>query len=115
MILWWQKVTVTPEARRTTVFKSGSWKGFKAVTPAGGQIQPSSAVGDNLLWKKAQKKDTKNITSEIMKRIIPSFNPVVTAVVWNPRTVPSRATSRHHWKEQSTKINNANNNKLKVL
>jgi hypothetical protein len=50
-----------------------------------------------------------------MKRIIPSFNPVVTAVVWNPRTVPSRATSRHHWKEQSTKINNANNNKLKVL
>jgi hypothetical protein len=34
-------------------------------------VQPNSGVGDRLLWKKAQKKDTKNITSEIINKIIP--------------------------------------------
>lgn len=115
IILWWQKVTVTPEANKTTVFKSGSWKGFKAETPTGGHEQPSSAVGDSLLWKKAQKKDTKNITSEIINKIIPIFSPVVTATVWNPKTVPSRTTSRHHWNEQRNKTANAKKSSLKIL
>lgn len=115
MILWWQKVTVTPEASKTTVFKRGSWNGFKAETPTGGHVHPSSAVGDNLLWKKAQKKETKNITSETINKIIPSFNPVVTALVWKPKTVPSRTTSRHHWKEHKNKINKAKKSNLKIL
>lgn len=39
--------------------------------PAGGHMVPSSTAGVNLLWKKAQKKEKKNKTSEVIKRIIP--------------------------------------------
>ena len=34
-------------------------------------MAPSSIAGDNLLWKKAQKKDTKNNTSDKINKIIP--------------------------------------------
>ncbi len=97
--LWWQYVTVTPEAKRTIVLRRGNWNGFKAFTPIGGQEHPNSGEGERLLWKKAQKKDKKNITSEIINKIIPIRRPVATCKVWKPKTVPSRATSRHHWKE----------------
>ena len=42
-------MTVTPEARRTAVFRSGTLKGLIGVIPVGGQEHPSSAVGANLL------------------------------------------------------------------
>lgn len=76
--LWWAHVTVTPEARRTAVFKSGTEKGFKGVIPVGGQAQPNSGVGASLLWKNAQKNAKKNITSEVIKRIIPQRKPFAT-------------------------------------
>jgi hypothetical protein len=41
----------------------------------GGHTEPISIVGDKLEWKKAQKKAKKNITSEIIKRIIPERKP----------------------------------------
>lgn len=65
--------------------------------PLGGQIIPNSIVGAKLLWKKAQKNLMKKNTSEVMKRIIPHRNPMVTGYVCNPRKVPSREMSRHHW------------------
>jgi len=40
---------VTPELRRTIVFKRGIEKGFKAQTPRGGQVEPISNVGAKLL------------------------------------------------------------------
>jgi len=49
--------------------------------PTGGQEHPNSGEGDNLLWKNAQKKDKKNITSETMNKIIPIRSPVVTCEV----------------------------------
>jgi len=52
--------------------------------PEGGQKAPISGAGESLLWKKAQKKDTKNNTSEAMNRIIPQRNPYVTGDVWWP-------------------------------
>lgn len=64
--------------------------------PAGGQNAPISGAGESLLWKNAQKKDTKKSTSEVMKRIIPHRSPYVTGEVWWPCMVPSRAMSRHH-------------------
>jgi hypothetical protein len=76
--LWWAHVTVTPEAKRTAVFNSGILKGFRGVIPAGGQQQPSSGVGDSLLWKNAQKNAKKNNTSEVINKIIPHRNPFVT-------------------------------------
>lgn len=76
--LWWAHVTVTPDAKRTAVFRSGMLNGFRGVIPIGGQQQPSSWVGANLLWKNAQKKAKKNSTSDVINKIIPHRNPVVT-------------------------------------
>jgi hypothetical protein len=95
--LWWAHVTVTPDASKTAVFNSGILNGFKGLIPVGGQQHPSSGVGDNLLWKNAQKNAKKNKTSDVINRIIPHRNPVVTCDVWCPIKVLSRITSRHHW------------------
>ena len=71
-------MTVTPEARRTAVLSRGTLNGLSGLIPVGGQQQPSSGVGDNLLWKKAQKNAKKNNTSEVINKIIPHRRPVVT-------------------------------------
>jgi hypothetical protein len=62
---------LTPEDRRIKVFKKGSSKGFNTSIPLGGQTQPIDTAGDRLEWKKAQKKPTKNITSETINKITP--------------------------------------------
>lgn len=79
--LWWAHVTVTPEARRTAVFRSGILNGLIGVIPIGGQQQPSSGVGARLLWKNAQKKAKKKHTSDRMNKIIPQRRPLATYVV----------------------------------
>lgn len=53
------------------MFNKGTSKGLKGITPLGGQFLPSSIVGARLLWKKAQKKDIKNKTSEQINNSIP--------------------------------------------
>lgn len=62
---------MAPEARRMAVLRRGIWNGLKAWIPAGGHMVPSSTAGDSLLWKKAQKNEKKNKTSEVINRIIP--------------------------------------------
>jgi hypothetical protein len=52
--------------------------GLKELIEVGGHDCPNSIVGEILLWKKAQKKDTKNSTSEAMNKIIPVFSPFIT-------------------------------------
>jgi hypothetical protein len=79
------------------VFNKGICSGLKGTIEEGGHIAPNSIVGDSLLWKKAQKKDIKNKTSETIKRIIPHRNPITTGKECNPCRVPSRVMSRHHW------------------
>lgn len=90
-------MTDTPDARSTAVLRRGTAYGFKGKIPVGGHVQPSSGVGARLLWKKAQKKEKKKATSEVINRIIPKRRPVETGVVWWPMKVLSRMTSRHHW------------------
>jgi hypothetical protein len=75
---WCAHVTVTPEARRIAVLRRGIWRGLKGLIPQGGHIAPISIVGARLLWKKAQKKEIKKKTSEIINKIIPHRNPKVT-------------------------------------
>ena len=58
-------------------------------------MHPRSSVGANLLWKKAQKNALKNITSEVMNKIIPHSIPRWTFRVCMPQYVASRVTSRH--------------------
>jgi hypothetical protein len=73
--------------------------GLNGWIPVGGQVDPtsSSVVGDGLVWKNAQKNETKNKISETMNRIIPHCRPFVTIFVCNPWNIPSWVTSRHHW------------------
>ena len=52
--------------------------------PAGGHVVPSSTAGVSLLWKKAQKNEKKNRTSEVINRIIPHCRPVTTREVCSP-------------------------------
>lgn len=65
--------------------------------PAGGQALPISTAGAKLLWKKAQKNEKKNRTSDAINKIIPHRSPTPTDEVCKPWYVPSRTTSRHHW------------------
>ena len=53
-------------------------------------------VSASLVWKKAQRNDTKNNTSDTINKIIPYRNPFVTIFVCNLWYVPSRVTSHHH-------------------
>ncbi len=66
------------------MFNRGIAVGSRASIPWGGQFAPISIVGANLLWKKAQKKEKKKSTSDVIKSIIPNFNPNCTFIVCNP-------------------------------
>jgi len=57
---------------------------LNGVTPDGGHNRPISEVGDRLLWKKAQKNEKKNKTSEVINKIIPHRKPLNTIDVWSP-------------------------------
>ena len=107
MSLWWAQVTVTPDANNTAVFSSGTLNGFRAMIPVGGQVHPISGVGFAELWKNAQKNAAKKHTSEVINKIIPYRSPLDTYVVWCPRNVASRDTSRHHWNIDKIKIKSA--------
>jgi hypothetical protein len=105
-ISWWDHVILTPDESNRIVFNKGILIGLKEIIEEGGQDWPNSIVGEILLWKKAQKKDTKNNTSEAMNKTIPVFNPFMTKLEWFPWVVPSRWISRHHEKAtNSIKIN----------
>jgi hypothetical protein len=69
------QVIVIPDASKITVFSKGRAQGSIGDIPAGGQTQPIPTEGLRLQWKKAQKKEKKNITSEVINSIIPSFMP----------------------------------------
>jgi len=79
--LWCAHVTVTPDARSTAVFRSGTLNALIGITPTGGQQHPNSIVGASLLWKNAQKNAKKKHTSDRMNRSIPYRSPLATYVV----------------------------------
>lgn len=70
-IAWWDQVTVIPEEIKIIVLRSGISKGLNDLIPNGGQSWPISILGEREEWKKAQKKEKKNKTSEIINKIIP--------------------------------------------
>jgi len=86
----------TPDDNRMIVFKSGIFIGLNASIELGGHIWPISILGLIPLWKYVQKNDTKNITSDVMNKIIPIFSPLITRLKWNPWFFVSRITSFHH-------------------
>lgn len=48
---WWAYVTLAPEDRSKIVLSRGISKGLSGSIPAGGQLTPSSTVGDSAEWK----------------------------------------------------------------
>jgi hypothetical protein len=66
---------------RIAVFSRGTCKGLNGWIPVGSQVDPSSIVGDNLVWKNTQKNDTKNKISDTINRIISHRRPFVTIFV----------------------------------
>jgi hypothetical protein len=58
--------------------------GLKLEIPLGGHSNPNSTEGANLLWKKAQKNETKNNTSDTINKIMPQRKPNVTTRVCKP-------------------------------
>lgn len=98
---WCLQVTLTPEESNKIVLRRGILMGLKGRIPVGGHICPSSIAGEILLWKKAQKKETKKNTSEIINKIIPVFKPLITKSEWCPWIEASRWISFHHIKATS--------------
>lgn len=94
---WWDQVTVTPDLNKIKVFKKGTSKALKGKIPTGGHVLASSIEGAKLLWKKAQKKERKKKTSEMIKSPIPHRSPSSTIEECNPWCAPSVEISVHHW------------------
>ena len=89
---------VTPEDKSRIVFSRGILIGLNELIEWGGQACPNSIVGEILLWKNDQKKDTKKKISDVMNKIIPVFRPFITIDEWLPWLVDSRWISRHQEK-----------------
>jgi hypothetical protein len=49
-------VIVTPDDNKIIVFHKGNPQALIVVTPTGGHTQPIPTLGDNVQWKKPQKK-----------------------------------------------------------
>jgi hypothetical protein len=74
-------VIVTPDDNKIIVFHKGNPQALIVVTPTGGHTQPIPTLGDNVQWKKPQKKLKKNITSEAINKHIPKRIPSCTLEV----------------------------------
>jgi len=85
----WDHVTLIPDASKIIVFNRGTPQGEKGIIPIGGHWLPNSILGAKLAWKKAQKKERKKNTSEIINNTIPDWRPSVTIFVWSPWKDPS--------------------------
>jgi len=109
---WWHQVIDTPEERSSNVFSNGILMGLNGIIIWGGHTCPNSKLGEILLWKKAQKKEAKNKTSETINNNIPACNPTVTCKLWLPCAILSAKTSRHQQKAVNKIMGNANKSEV---
>lgn len=80
------------------VFKRGTLIGLNLIIEIGGHVWPNSILGLNEKWKKLQKNERKNITSDVIKRIIPNLRPFKTSFECKPCKSTSREISFHQEK-----------------
>lgn len=102
---WCAAVNETPDLSKIIVFINGIPIGLNLLIPLQGHFCPIKMSGDKEEWKNAQKKDKKKNTSDVIKSIIPNFNPIITSFVCIPSNVDSRTISRHQLNEINIKIN----------
>lgn len=108
----WARVIVTPDVNNTIVLSKGIPRGEKHSIPTGGQTPPIKGEGAKLEWKKAQKKETKNITSDTINKMKPKRKPFCTASVWNPASASSKTFLAHEKSPKSTPKTPMENNQL---
>lgn len=77
IISLWAHVTETPDLTKMIVFSKGTFMGLNVLILLGGQFRPISILGEILEWKYAQKKERKNMASDVINSIIPIFSPLV--------------------------------------
>lgn len=77
---WCAQVIEAPDEIRIIVFNKGTLIGLKLTTDTGGHVCPSSILGLKEKWKNLQKKEEKNIISDVMNKIIPNFKPLITSL-----------------------------------
>lgn len=107
-------MTETPEEISNKVFSKGIFIGLKGMIILGGHAWPNSIEGEILLWKKAQKKEKKNRTSDKINKSMPNCKPTVTWILWLPCLEVSEKTSRHH-RNETNKIKNKENTKAVIV
>lgn len=93
---WCAHVIEAPEEIKIMVFNRGTLIGLNLLIETGGQDCPSSTLGLREKAKNLQKKDKKNIISEVINKIIPIFKPFKTSLKCSPCKFTSRLTSFHH-------------------
>ena len=72
-------------------------------------------MGDNALWKNAQKIAKKNNASDTINKPTPMFKPLCTARVWLPKYVPSEITSLNQKDIENIRMNKAKATKYLAL
>lgn len=80
----WDHVIVIPDDNNIIVFNNGNAHGSNEDIPTGGQLSPVWTQEFIIIWKKAQKKEKKNIISLTINKHIPSLIPFWTLIVWYP-------------------------------
>lgn len=104
----WHTVIVAPDNSKISVFNKGTSQGEKSNLSMliGGHSNPNSAVGEIEEWKYAQKKATKNITSEKINNPMDIIKLIWTTEVCRPSKDASLITSLN----QKKSVTNANVN-----
>ncbi|KAF2897979.1 hypothetical protein ILUMI_08195 [Ignelater luminosus] len=99
----WRENGIRAEDFGSKPHSKGDLFGLNVWIPFGGHVIPNSTAGDNLQWKNPQENETKNRTSDVMKRIIPHRSPRATGSVvlrmentydWITATADSRMRSK---------------------
>jgi len=106
-------VTVPPDLSKIIEFSSGIPHGERGVIPTGGHIIPTLTSGLTETWIQVQNKPLKNITSDKMKRSIPSLIHSMVDGIWNP--LDSEFTSVNQQKIQRTKVSREINKLISFL
>jgi len=81
---WWAHVTVPPDLSKIIEFNKGIPQGERGVIPTGGHTIPTLTSGLTETWIQVQNKPLKNITSDRIKRSIPSLIHSIVDGIWKP-------------------------------
>lgn len=108
------QVTVNPELNKIIVLNKGNSKAGIVTIPKGGQVQKIQIDGARLEWKKAQKKEAKNIISETInnkKANKIAFCTNIVCCVWLSTII---SENQNH-KQAKNKLNKKKRKKTLVL